>query len=79
MRRACDNLRDRALVETAYESAFRPHELLSLKKSSVVDADTSAPDNRFPVGPSLSLAGFSPPLGSDQELVLFGTHFFIFA
>jgi integrase len=35
MRRACDNLRDRALLETAYESAFRPHELLSLKKSSV--------------------------------------------
>ncbi|HEV2139065.1 MAG TPA: site-specific integrase [Nitrososphaerales archaeon] len=36
MRRACDNLRDRALVETAYESALRPHELLGLKKSSVL-------------------------------------------
>ncbi len=36
IRRTCDNLRDRALVETAYESAFRPHELLSLKKSDVV-------------------------------------------
>ena len=36
MRRACDNLRDRALVETAYESALRPHELLGLEKSSVI-------------------------------------------
>ncbi|MDE1854365.1 MAG: tyrosine-type recombinase/integrase [Thaumarchaeota archaeon] len=36
IRTACTNLRDRTLVETAYESAFRPHELLGLKKSSVV-------------------------------------------
>ena len=35
LRRACDNPRDRALVETAYEGAFRPHELLSLTKSMV--------------------------------------------
>lgn len=36
MRRACDDLRDRALIETAYESALRPHEFLGLKKSSVL-------------------------------------------
>lgn len=36
MRVACANLRDRALVETAYESAFRPHEILGLRKSSVI-------------------------------------------
>ncbi len=36
LREACDNLRDRALLETAYESALRPHELLSLKKDSIV-------------------------------------------
>jgi integrase len=36
MRVACTNLRDRALVETAYESAFRPHEILGLRKSSVI-------------------------------------------
>lgn len=35
LRRACDNSRDRALIETAYEGAFRPHELLSLTKSMV--------------------------------------------
>ncbi len=36
IREMCHNPRDRALVETAYETAFRPHELLSLKKSSVI-------------------------------------------
>jgi integrase/recombinase XerD len=35
MRSACENLRDKALIETAYETAFRPHELLSLEKSSI--------------------------------------------
>jgi integrase/recombinase XerD len=35
LRRVCDNLRDRALIETAYETAFRPQELLILRKSSV--------------------------------------------
>jgi integrase/recombinase XerD len=42
MRGACDNLRDKALVETAYETAFRPHELLSLKKSSIAFDDYGA-------------------------------------
>lgn len=35
IRRACDNPRDRALIETAYEGALRPHELLGLRKSDV--------------------------------------------
>jgi site-specific recombinase XerD len=35
IRRACNNLRDKTLIETAYEGAFRPHELLGLKKTNV--------------------------------------------
>ncbi len=42
MRNACENLRDKALVETSYETAFRPHELLGLKKSSVAFDDYGA-------------------------------------
>lgn len=42
MRRACDNPRDRALIETAYEGAFRPHELMGLRKSSVAFDDFGA-------------------------------------
>ena len=38
----CANLRDKALVETAYESAFRPHEFLGLKKSDVVFDEAGA-------------------------------------
>jgi integrase/recombinase XerD len=42
IRRACNNLRDKTLIETAYEGAFRPHELLGLKKSSVAFDDYGA-------------------------------------
>jgi integrase/recombinase XerD len=36
LRVACKNLRNKALVETLYESALRPHEFLGLRKSDVV-------------------------------------------
>lgn len=36
------NLRDKALAQTQYETAFRPHELLSLKKNSVEFDDYGA-------------------------------------
>lgn len=36
------NLRDKALTQTQYETAFRPHELLSLKKNSVEFDDYGA-------------------------------------
>lgn len=36
VRGACKNLRNKALIETLYEGAFRPHEFLGLKKSDIV-------------------------------------------
>lgn len=42
LRFACNNLRDKALIETAYESAARPSELLSLNKNDVGFDDLGA-------------------------------------
>ncbi len=35
IRKACRSVRDRAMCETLYEGAFRPHEFLGLRKSDV--------------------------------------------
>ena len=35
LRSTCENIRDKALIETLYETACRPHEFLGLRKSDV--------------------------------------------
>ena len=43
LRYQCKNIRDKALIETLYESALRPHEFLSLKKNNITFDDDLTP------------------------------------